>query len=163
LAELKQLKINLNEIKRILLTHGDIDHIGNLKPLQEVVQALVYADANELPYLAKQKHYSFRKTLFKLLLHIPKFKNIQPLPDNQIGEIKIIRTPGHTPGHVCYVYKEYLFAGDLFNTREGQITLMDDKYTYDKSQSINSIKLLDVKNIKYLCPAHGNVIEVQPS
>ena len=38
-----------------------------------------------------------------------------------IGDIKIINTPGHTVGHVCLLYKDIMFVGDLFRTKNGEI------------------------------------------
>lgn len=83
------------------------------------------------------------------------------MPTNKIGNLTIFETPGHTPGHVCYQFQNYLFVGDLINTRNNQINLMDDKYTLDKHQAIASIKKLGLDGVDYICPAHGNVIDAK--
>jgi glyoxylase-like metal-dependent hydrolase (beta-lactamase superfamily II) len=158
--ELLTHHINLKDISKILLTHGDVDHIGNLKKLLENSNAVAYSSQEEIPYLAKRKAYSIRKRFLKIMLKIPKFKNINILQNEYIDDIKIIKTPGHTPGHVCYKYKNYLFVGDLINTRNNQVNLMDLKYTFDSQQSIVSIKNLDLQGIDFICPAHGDVIDV---
>jgi glyoxylase-like metal-dependent hydrolase (beta-lactamase superfamily II) len=160
--ELQTLQIDPHDIKSILLTHGDVDHVGNLKKLMQIIKCDVYADANELPYLAKQKAYSFRKRLLKIVFRTPKFKNIKALPNNTIGELKIIKTPGHTPGHVCYVYKDCLLAGDLISTPKGVINLMNEKFTHDKETYLKAIKSLDLHDINYICPAHGEIIDAHP-
>jgi glyoxylase-like metal-dependent hydrolase (beta-lactamase superfamily II) len=100
--------------------------------------------------------------LLKLILRTPKFVQITPLPENQIGEIQIIKTPGHTPGHVCYKYQEYMFVGDLINTRDDKIQLMSEKFTFNMEQSLSSIKQMDMSGVKYICPAHGNIINAHP-
>jgi glyoxylase-like metal-dependent hydrolase (beta-lactamase superfamily II) len=162
IMELHSFAIGEEDIKNILLTHGDVDHIGNLKNLQKRLNCSIYADINEIPYLAKKKRYSLRKWLFKVILHIPKFEQIKPLPKKQIGDIEIIKTPGHTPGHVCYKYQDYMFVGDLINTRGGKIQQMSEKFTMDQPQSLQSIKAIDMSNIKYICPAHGDIINAHP-
>lgn len=159
--ELKdKYEIDILNIKTILLTHGDIDHIGNLKKIQKNSNAITYASSKELPYLSKQKAYSFLKRLFKIILRIPKFKNIKPFDSNKIGDIYVIDANGHTPGHVCYKYKNYLFVGDLIYTKNNQVNLIKDKMTFDKQQLISSIKNLDLSNIDFICPAHGDVVDV---
>jgi glyoxylase-like metal-dependent hydrolase (beta-lactamase superfamily II) len=80
------------------------------------------------------------------------------LPVPEIESIKIIRTPGHTPEHVCYVYQDFLFAGDLICTEDNSFSLLPDKYVFNKLQNIDSIKSLRVNNINWVCPAHGEPI-----
>jgi glyoxylase-like metal-dependent hydrolase (beta-lactamase superfamily II) len=43
--------------KAILLTHGHFDHVGAIIELVEHWEVLVYAHANEIPYLTEKKHY----------------------------------------------------------------------------------------------------------
>jgi glyoxylase-like metal-dependent hydrolase (beta-lactamase superfamily II) len=59
--ELNSYHIEKENIKHILLTHGDVDHIGNLKKLIKATHCDVFAHPDELPYLAKKKRYSIRK------------------------------------------------------------------------------------------------------
>jgi glyoxylase-like metal-dependent hydrolase (beta-lactamase superfamily II) len=61
IAELHSFAIGERDIKRILLTHGDVDHVGNLKNILGRLNCPVYADNEEIPYLAKKKRYSARK------------------------------------------------------------------------------------------------------
>ena len=145
--ELNFINISITSIKKILLTHGDVDHVGNLQSLIKIINPDVYANVNEIPYLAKQKHYSKIKRFFKFLLHTPSFTNIKSLSNDSIGDIEIINTPGHTPGHVCYRYKEYLFCGDLVAVNNNQIFLMKGTMTYNKQQYLQSIKNIDLTNV----------------
>jgi glyoxylase-like metal-dependent hydrolase (beta-lactamase superfamily II) len=87
--------------------------------------------------------------------------NVKSLPEETIDGIKIIKTPGHTPGHVCFKFNEYLFVGDLINTRDNKVNLMNRKYNSNYQQMINSINNLDISGVKYICPAHGNIIEAE--
>jgi glyoxylase-like metal-dependent hydrolase (beta-lactamase superfamily II) len=110
--------------------------------------------------LLKKKCYRFRKWFLKTIFRIRKVKNVNPLPDKIIDNLEIIYSPGHTPGHVCYQYKDFIFVGDLFRTYNGKVLLMNDKFVFNKDDSIKSIKNIDWTNIKHICPAHGDVLAI---
>jgi glyoxylase-like metal-dependent hydrolase (beta-lactamase superfamily II) len=93
-------------------------------------------------------------------LRIPKFKNVKPF-DNSLMDVKIIEAFGHTPGHCCIQYKEYLFCGDLINSRNNSINLTPNKYVFNEQQSIESIKRLNLDGVKFIYPAHGKMIKVE--
>jgi glyoxylase-like metal-dependent hydrolase (beta-lactamase superfamily II) len=161
LEELSQFNIFPSQIKKILLTHGDVDHIGNVNKLRKITDCDVYADEQEIPYLEKKKRYSFIKAFFKILLHIGKILKVKPLPKNNIGEIKIIKTPGHTPGHTCFKFENAIFLGDLVEMNKNKtITILPKLMTFNPSQVIESIKSLDVTGVQFLYLAHGGMIEV---
>jgi hydroxyacylglutathione hydrolase len=83
--------------KYILMTHDHFDHIGALVELRsalEVPVAAHLADANDLPLEPD------------LLLNDG--------DEILLGAIKlrVLHTPGHTPGSVCFLVGNYLIAGD---------------------------------------------------
>jgi glyoxylase-like metal-dependent hydrolase (beta-lactamase superfamily II) len=161
--ELLTYNIRAHNIKYVLLTHGDVDHVGNLQNIINTSNCEVYADNEEIPYLEKKKRYNAIKGFLKALLHIKPFQNIKPLPENEIDGIQIIKTPGHTPGHVCYKFNNYLFAGDLIGMSKGKVRLLPKLMTYDQKQLLNSINHLDVNGVEYIYPAHGDIINVHPT
>jgi len=67
----------------------------------------------------------------------------------------VIPTPGHTPGHVCLLYKDVLFAGDLVRTSKGQIEPMQSFINWDTDLSMESIRRVGDLPFKWICPAHG--------
>jgi glyoxylase-like metal-dependent hydrolase (beta-lactamase superfamily II) len=161
--ELSTYNIHARDIKYVLLTHGDVDHVGNLQNIINTSNCEVYVDNEEIPYLEKKKRYSVVKGFLKVLLRTKKFQNIKSLPENQIDEIQIIKTPGHTPGHVCYKFNNYLFVGDLIRVVDGKIRQLPKLMTYDNNQLINSIKTLNLTGIEYICPAHGDIVNAHPA
>jgi glyoxylase-like metal-dependent hydrolase (beta-lactamase superfamily II) len=82
------------EIKKILITHAHTDHTGEAKKLVALTNATLYAGKDE------------------------KLPNAMPAMDGDkidIGHRSIlaIHTPGHSPGHFCYLFENRLITGDL--------------------------------------------------
>ena len=120
LAEKMQwLNINPKQIKEILVTHQDTDHIGAIEKGSDELfsNATIYIGKVENEYLEGHKH----RKVFWGLTTLP-----QVVIDNQkvliedgqvfyIGNIKVeaILVPGHTWGHIVYLIDDsYLFTGD---------------------------------------------------
>ena len=120
LAEKMQwLNINPKQIKEILVTHQDTDHIGAIEKGSDELfsDATIYIGKVENEYLEGHKH----RKVFWGLTTLP-----QVVIDNQkvliedgqvfyIGNIKVeaILVPGHTWGHLVYLIDDsYLFTGD---------------------------------------------------
>lgn len=101
------------DLKYILLTHGHFDHIIGVKSVKEKYGAQVVISKEDEPMLNSSK------------LSLAVFCNV---PQNNVdadiivkdgdeitlGEIKIkvMATPGHTSGSVCYIAENCIFSGD---------------------------------------------------
>ncbi len=115
-------KQNGVEIGAVLLTHGHFDHVGACLDLQRL-GVPIYIHAND-------------KRLVETDLGTCGFgiKVDTFSPDNTLkgGEtlelfglsIKVLHTPGHTSGGVCYVIEDNIFSGDtLFAYSYGRVDL----------------------------------------
>lgn len=101
-------------LEKILLTHAHWDHIFDVKTLHDQTHAKVAVhtlDAPELENPSSDGIFGFPK--------VPSAKAELLLEDTQeitlgMMTIKVLHTPGHTPGGVCfYIEKEHLlFTGD---------------------------------------------------
>ena len=91
------------EIEAILLTHGHFDHVGAVRQIAADTDCLVYLQESELSLPAAMTDGPLYYT------------DVYPESGvlNLAGlEIKVLKTPGHTPGSVCLLIGDALFSGD---------------------------------------------------
>ena len=127
-TEYSQKMIDLigdTDLKYILLTHGHFDHIIGTKDVKEKYNCRVAISAEDAGMLS-----SGRLSL-AVFCGMPQ-NNVEAdiiVKDGDVInlgdiEIKVISTPGHTKGSVCYIAEDYLFSGDtLFCMSYGRTDL----------------------------------------
>lgn len=133
-------KGNLN-VLGILLTHAHVDHtylIGKYNcPIylhEKEVEILRYSNLSLYDSFSLDMPFSVKN------LDIKKLKDNDEIMLND-KVIKVIHTPGHTKGSVCYLYDNKLFSGDtLFKESCGRCDLPTGSET-DMARSL--IKLID--------------------
>ncbi len=143
--------------KAILLTHGHFDHFGGVERLYKEFKCPIYAGYEELdtfldPYKNCSRDFSRKGVTLNL--------KINPLGDNEIlkmldEEIKVIYTPYHTNGGVCYYCEEakVLFSGDsLFHYAFGR-TDLPTSVPAKQEESIE--KLMKLEDDTRVYPGHG--------
>lgn len=156
LKDLESMNVKPQDIEHILLTHHDVDHVGNAAIMQQATGAEIWASKEDIPYIYGKKSRPGIKKLISFIIRVKKPQNINSYPKNRnIGNIKVIPSPGHTPGHVCLLYKNILFAGDLFRTSKGESSPMGSFMTWNASISKQSIAEVDRYDFEWICPAHG--------
>jgi glyoxylase-like metal-dependent hydrolase (beta-lactamase superfamily II) len=162
-----------SDVTNILISHYHWDHVGNLKQLKESTGAKVYAATGDAELLRSGGRVPRIQTRGVLGSAIRKFAgSSDPLPkmpvDEEIADgahipvgdgVRVIGTPGHTPGHVVFLWPEQggvLFVADAaFNLlgRLGSAPLGEDLGAMDKS----FIKLSEL-DFEVALFAHGSSI-----
>ena len=108
----------------LLLTHGHFDHTGAVRMLKDATKAPVVASLREKPLLDGSANLPvwLRAPGPPIEIDIPAREGM-PLSFGGI-EVKVIETPGHTPGSVSYLIGRWLFSGDtLFAGSVGRTDL----------------------------------------
>jgi len=129
-------------VDAILITHTDVDHVGAVAPLAKATGAPVYCPKLEVDRLAD------------IMGHVP-IEGIGPYEGYEADEtveggetlelaglrIDVVATPGHTEGHVTYVFPDegVIASGDvLFQNSIGRT----DRPNGDHQTLLNSIATL---------------------
>jgi hydroxyacylglutathione hydrolase len=137
LTILKELNRRIPEY--VLLTHNHVDHIAGLQALRNRLSSPL-----ALHPLDDQNWLPFRPD--KLL------KDGEGIPVGNLV-VKVLHTPGHTPGSLCFKVGNYLLAGDtLFPGGPGRTTTPED---FEKI--INSVngRILPLSDTTQVYPGHG--------
>jgi glyoxylase-like metal-dependent hydrolase (beta-lactamase superfamily II) len=163
LADLSKAGISPKDIAHILLTHHDVDHIGNAKMLKEVTGATLWAPEKDVPYIHGEQRRPGIKRVIGTIFR-PDTPTVDAIykPGQKIGNLEMIETPGHTPGHVSFLYKDVLFPGDLVMSRKGKILPSPRFLAWDNHQLHQSIEKVRRMTFDWVCPAHGNPVRRTP-
>lgn len=159
--ELKGYGVQPGEIKQILLTHHDIDHIGSAAFLQKLVSCDVMISKEDYPYMVGKKTRPGIKGILGKVMKAELPSKIICFDDEMLHDIKIISTPGHTPGHRCFQFENVMFTGDLMRSSKGEFKFSPGIMNWNKELLTQSIKNLSVDGVEWLCPAHGEPVRVK--
>ncbi|MDD6022270.1 MAG: MBL fold metallo-hydrolase [Acutalibacteraceae bacterium] len=105
----------VGQLEYILLTHGHMDHICGAAYVKENFGGKIVIGEKDAPFLeeyrfldgAEDYERAFRKTKADITVCDG------DVIDFASHEIKVLHTPGHTMGEVCYIIDDLLFTGDV--------------------------------------------------
>ncbi|AEJ42029.1 MBL fold metallo-hydrolase [Alicyclobacillus acidocaldarius] len=156
---LASLGLKPGHLAHIVLTHLDVDHIGNAKRLKELSGATLWAPAPDIPYIeGTAKPKGVRRAIAGLMrVERPKVDRALE-PGAHVGGLEVVPAPGHTPGHVCLIARDTLLAGDLVTTRGGRLKKSPSFLTWDKAALKKSLADVGRLSFDWVCPAHGDPV-----
>lgn len=135
--------------KYLLLTHGHFDHVGGVEEICSTYNIPFYISKADEEYMEKDN--SIFGTLPKASGYL-KEGDVLKLGSY---EIKVIETPGHTKGGLCFAVDNKVFTGDtLFQGSVGRTDFLGG----DMEEIIRSIKtkLLPLGDDVKVYPGHGS-------
>jgi glyoxylase-like metal-dependent hydrolase (beta-lactamase superfamily II) len=142
-------------VTKILNTHGHFDHVGGNQRLKEVTGAPICIHDEDAPMLA---HVSSSAAAFGMRVNNSPEAD-ETLQDGDIVkfgnlELKVIHTPGHSPGGVAFYRPDVVFVGDtLFAGSIGRTDFPGGSYDQLIASVKNKLFTLDNKTIVYT--GHG--------
>lgn len=154
LSKLQQANLHL---VGVLVTHGHFDHVMVVGEIQKSFNVPFYISQKDLFLLKRLKESAEYFLDHKPIVLQPKniiFINKKML---QVAsyKLRILETPGHTPGSVCYYLPEekIIFTGDtLFKDGIGRY---DFSYSSKKDLDSSLKKLFKLPKDTIVYPGHG--------
>jgi glyoxylase-like metal-dependent hydrolase (beta-lactamase superfamily II) len=168
---LEKLGYRPQDVRRIVVTHADYDHVGSLADLQAATQARVYAGAETAKLIAEGKSPAHLPRLAQFITD--RFMRYRPVPEAVIqvlvpddslpvlGGLTAIPSPGHTPDHFSFYSAQagVLFAGDALNNRGGKLGLTPQRITADMDAAQESGRTLLKLAPALIACGHGSPAE----
>jgi glyoxylase-like metal-dependent hydrolase (beta-lactamase superfamily II) len=178
--EMKSKGINPASLTKVIITHHDDDHMGALYEIKKK-----YPNIQVVASEIESEHISGRRKSLRLiqaedvLKTLPEeqkkiglefiniLKKIKPVnvdlfvndgeEFNWAGGVRIIATPGHTPGHISLLLKESnsIVTGDAAVVENKKLVVANPNYSLDLKKAEMSLeKIIAMKPDRYYC-YHG--------
>jgi glyoxylase-like metal-dependent hydrolase (beta-lactamase superfamily II) len=177
--ELTAMNRSLGDIRGVILTHGDVDHLGVAERLRSEHKVPIYIHEADAPMArgeARKQNPPWGRLRIRATLgflwYAVRRGGMKARPVREViglsgdgslqlpGRPEIIHTPGHSPGSVAIHVPSVkaLFVGDALTTRhvltgvEGPQTA---PFTLDVEKALESLSRLENLDVDWVLPGHG--------
>lgn len=158
-------------VREIVLTHGDVDHMGGVAALRAATGARVVAHELALRVVEGLEHRpwgpgwqsQFLGHLVEVwcrhsMSYLDPDDESQPVLDGEVlpSGWQVLHTPGHTPGHIALYRsdRDMLLTGDAVGQRRGRLVGARQVYANDPQQASASALRLARLQARVVCPGH---------
>ena len=168
----------LTDIRGIVLTHGDTDHVGFAERLRRELDIPVYIGAADADRAMGAKPPATPKDAKRIgpmlgfftyaarkgFLRIPPLTKVEPVADGDVldlpGAPRILAMPGHSPGSIAVHMPTVraVLVGDELTTRNvltGITGPQPAPFTDDQAASSTSLDALRDLDVDWVIPGHG--------
>ena len=177
--ELAVMGRSLDDVRAVVLTHGDTDHVGFAERIRRERGIPIYvheADAGRARGEVKKRNSGWGPVKLRPLagfllytarkggLRIPPLTEVVTFADGSTldvpGAPRVVHLPGHTPGSVAlHVPRvDAIFMGDTMTTRSvltGEVGPRPAPFTLEASQAVSSMARLGGIEASWVLPGHG--------
>jgi glyoxylase-like metal-dependent hydrolase (beta-lactamase superfamily II) len=163
-------------VRWLVLTHQDLDHIGNAPEVVAESGAEVYAHRADAPFIEGERLLlklaperlatlapEARAFFEEWAKHPPRVRVSRLVEDGQTlpvaGGVRVVYTPGHTPGHLSLYLEAHrvLVAGDALVVADGQLRGPRPEVTLDMAEAMRSVAKLAALEPEFVVCYHGGV------
>ena len=142
-------------VSAVILTHGHFDHVYSAGFFADRHGAKIYIHEDDESYLSDMRlcdPVGFGMEMEKFSADV--LLSNGDVIDFEGEKLKVIHTPGHTPGSICLMYGENMFSGDtIFENGIGRTDFPGSSFDQMRS-TLAGLKELD-DNVR-VYPGHGN-------
>jgi glyoxylase-like metal-dependent hydrolase (beta-lactamase superfamily II) len=157
LSILEERKLNL---ELIVNTHGHIDHISANDDLKKKTSAKLFIHRLDADMIVNP-HKNLSSFIGRAISSPPPDIVLEDGDNLEAGTInlKVIHTPGHSPGSICLLADSDIFTGDLlFAGSIGRYDFPGSSY----EQIMNSLKkIMEFNDDLIVYPGHGPVTTIR--
>lgn len=181
-SQLKQWGFKLGDLTKVFISHHDHDHIGSLGALcDRCPEVKIVTSQLEKPYIdgsekalrliqaekynesldESEKAFGIGFVNYLKTINTVEIDGIVSEGDYLAKGVKVIATPGHTPGHQSILLEDesFLFAGDALAIEKGALVIANPEFTLDREECVKSIKKISQMNLSQLLCYHGGIIK----
>lgn len=142
------------KVTRILITHPHHDHVGAVSSLTEYFNIICELHRQDVRLLIHAPMYALRFAN-QTIAPVTRFVTFEEeLIHTLEPEVRLIHTPGHTRGSVCYIINNLVFTGDTLLYKHIGRTDLPGGNSEDITSSIDNI-FKEVTGDSILFPGHG--------
>ena len=152
---LDYLRKNALRLTKILLTHGHFDHIGGVEKVRRATGAEVYIHEFDTPMLSSEDASLHSRMCFTPFVPVELYTVVRG--DCYINDaecsFRVLHTPGHTRGGVCYICEDVIFSGDTLFCESIGRTDFPGSNPYSMKNSL--LKLAELEGEYRIYPGHN--------
>uniref|UniRef100_A0A7J2TJX3 MBL fold metallo-hydrolase n=1 Tax=Archaeoglobus fulgidus TaxID=2234 RepID=A0A7J2TJX3_ARCFL len=155
----KLIAEQLKELDGVIITHAHFDHIAGARELERIFGCPFFAHPEELPYVFKEREFSFTGIMGKLAKLAERMSRFIP-PENvrsvyELKDLRIMHTPGHTPGSICVLHEGKNYCGDLLR---GNAKLSRKNFCQSYERYLESVRTVLSLDWEKAFPGHGKEV-----
>ena len=161
LKELSSEGVSPDQVHAVLLTHGHPDHYASARLF---TKAQVMAGAADVAMIAGDStHYSPFGRIMSTLLPMPHSPNVtRALHGDELLTlddvvVRVVATPGHSPGSLMFLYKDVLFTGDSLMRKKDGLSVAPRLFSEDGAQNLASLSRLAPLRFETVADGHAGV------